>query len=215
MTDKWDPSIPEHKELAHMIEIGNGIPEMRPIAMAREALVKVGFEILHEEDLAERPDEVPWYYPLEGDVFKAQTLWDVFTCWRTSSSGKFVSHHGLRLLEFAGVVPKGTWDVCETLKIAGDALVRTGQQKVRQIVCHLCHTADRVVCRSSRRCTSSLARSLWTRRLSLSWAVCLAFRIYLDYRYPRNILRIDSIRIWYGVISARVARNEVTRVGLS
>ena len=80
--------------------------------------------------MAERPDEVPWYYPLEGDVFKAQTLWDVFTCWRTSSSGKFVSHHGLRLLEFVGVVPKGTWDVCETLKIAGDALVKTGQQKV-------------------------------------------------------------------------------------
>lgn len=144
MTDKWDPSIPEHKELAHMIEIGNGIPEMRPIAMAREALVKVGFEILHEEDLAERPDEVPWYYPLEGDVFKAQTLWDVFTCWRTSSSGKFVSHHGLRLLEFAGLVPKGTWDVCETLKIAGDALVRTGQQKVCSNKC-LCSSADHVV----------------------------------------------------------------------
>lgn len=134
MTDRWDPAIPEHKELAHQIEIGNGIPEMRPIAKAREALKTVGFEILHEEDLAERPDDVTWYYPLEGDVFKAQTLWDVFTCWRTSSSGKFVSHHGLRLLEFAGIVPKGTWDVCETLKIAGDALVKTGQQKVRVLL---------------------------------------------------------------------------------
>ena len=28
MTDKWDPSIPAHKELAHQIEIGNGIPEI-------------------------------------------------------------------------------------------------------------------------------------------------------------------------------------------
>ncbi|THH00982.1 hypothetical protein EW026_g1641 [Hermanssonia centrifuga] len=130
MTDKWDPSIPAHKELAHQIEIGNGIPEMRPIGQALQALKNVGFEILHEEDLAERPDEVAWYYPLEGDVFKAQTLWDVFTCWRTSSSGKFVSHHGLRALEFLGIVPKGTWDVCETLKIAGDALVQTGQQKL-------------------------------------------------------------------------------------
>ena len=25
MTDDWDPSIPEHKELAHQIEIGIGI----------------------------------------------------------------------------------------------------------------------------------------------------------------------------------------------
>ena len=49
MTDRWDPSIPEHKHLAHQIEIGNGIPEMRPIQKAREALVNVGFEILHEE----------------------------------------------------------------------------------------------------------------------------------------------------------------------
>lgn len=131
MTDRWDPSIPEHKELAHQIEIGNGIPEMRPIAKAREALINVGFEILHEEDLADRPDDVPWYYPLEGDVFKAQTVWDIFTCWRISPSGKFVSHHGLRALEFVGLVPKGTWDVCETLKIAGDALTKTGQMKVR------------------------------------------------------------------------------------
>jgi hypothetical protein len=22
------------------------------------------------------PDAVPWYYPLEGDIMKAQTLWD-------------------------------------------------------------------------------------------------------------------------------------------
>ena len=131
MTDRWDPAVPAHKELAHQIEIGNGIPEMRPLALAREAVLNVGFELVLEEDLAERPDEVPWYYPLEGDVFKAQTVWDVFTCWRTSSSGKFVSHHGLRLLELLRIVPAGTWDVCETLKIAGDALVKTGQQKVR------------------------------------------------------------------------------------
>ncbi|KAI0090135.1 S-adenosyl-L-methionine-dependent methyltransferase [Irpex rosettiformis] len=130
MTDRWDPSIPEHKELAHQIEIGNGIPEMRPIQKARDALVSVGFEIQHEEDLAERPDEVAWYYPLEGDVRKAQTVWDMFTCWRTSSSGKFVSHHGLALLEWLHVVPQGTWSVCETLKIAGDALVKTGQLKI-------------------------------------------------------------------------------------
>ena len=53
MTDNWDPSIPSHKEVAHGIEIGNGIPEMRPIRMVREALVNVGFEIEHEDDLAD------------------------------------------------------------------------------------------------------------------------------------------------------------------
>ncbi|KAI0819926.1 delta-sterol C-methyltransferase [Trametes gibbosa] len=130
MTDKWDPSIPAHKEVAHGIEIGNGIPEMRPLAKAREAIVKVGFEIEHEEDLADRPDPVPWYYPLEGDIRKAQTIWDIITVWRMSSSGKFVTHHGLWLIEKLGVVPKGTWEVGETLKIAADALVSSGRDKL-------------------------------------------------------------------------------------
>jgi sterol 24-C-methyltransferase len=130
MTDAWDPSIPSHKELAHQIEIGNGIPEMRPLRLARQAIKNVGFEIEHDEDLAERPDEVTWYYPLEGNIWKAQTLWDCFTVWRISWSGKIVTHSGLRLLEWLGFMPKGTTEVGEMLKIAGDALARGGQTKL-------------------------------------------------------------------------------------
>lgn len=131
MTDEWDASNPEHKALAHQIELGNGIPEMRPLRQAREALKNVGFEIEHEEDLADRPDEVPWYYPLEGDISKAQTLWDYLTVWRMSWSGKLVSHNAIRVMEWFGVLPKGTYDVSESLKVAADALVKGGQAKVR------------------------------------------------------------------------------------
>jgi sterol 24-C-methyltransferase len=131
MTDKWDPSVPSHKDLAHRIELGNGIPEMRPLRLARKALLDVGFELLHEEDLADRPDVVPWYYPLEGDISKAQTWWDYFTVWRMSWSGKLVSHNAMRLMELVGMLPKGTWEVGETLKVAGDSLVEGGQTKVR------------------------------------------------------------------------------------
>jgi sterol 24-C-methyltransferase len=130
MTDTWDPSIPAHKDLAHRIEIGNGIPEMRPVRVARKAIQDVGFELLHEEDLADRPDKIPWYYPLEGDISKAQTWWDYFTVWRMSWSGKIVSHNAMRLMELVGVLPKGTWSVGETLKTAGDALVEGGQTKL-------------------------------------------------------------------------------------
>ncbi|PPR02935.1 hypothetical protein CVT24_012165 [Panaeolus cyanescens] len=130
MTDDWDPSIPEHKEIAHQIELGNGIPEMRPLRMARDALKNVGFEILHEEDLAARPDPIPWYYPLEGDIRKAQTFWDYITVWRMSWSGKLVSHNFIRVAEMVGVVPKGTWEVSEQLKVAADALVKSGQKKL-------------------------------------------------------------------------------------
>ena len=65
MTDAWDPSNPEHKAIAHGIEVGDGIAEMRTYAQARKALKTVGFDVELDEDLAERPDEVPWYYPLE------------------------------------------------------------------------------------------------------------------------------------------------------
>ncbi|CAE7102344.1 unnamed protein product [Rhizoctonia solani] len=130
MTDAWDPTNPEHKDIAHGIEVGDGIPEMRTIKQARQALKNVGFEILHEEDLADRPDPIPWYYPLEGDIWKAQTAWDYITVWRMSWSGKIVTQTTVKFLEMFGLVPKGTFDVGEALKTAADALVRGGQQKL-------------------------------------------------------------------------------------
>jgi sterol 24-C-methyltransferase len=33
-------------------------------------------------------------------------------------------------MEFVGMLPKGTFDVGESLKVAGDSLVRGGQTKV-------------------------------------------------------------------------------------
>ncbi|KZT62452.1 hypothetical protein CALCODRAFT_522352 [Calocera cornea HHB12733] len=130
MTDRWDPAIPLHKHIAHEIELGDGIPEMRTSAEARQALKAVGFDILHEEDLAERPDPIPWYYPLEGNISNAQTLWDYFTVWRMSWSGMLVTHSALRVLEAVGFVPKGTVDVGESLKRALAALVAGGRLKV-------------------------------------------------------------------------------------
>ncbi|KAK7690739.1 hypothetical protein QCA50_005838 [Cerrena zonata] len=59
LTDRWNPDNPEHRALARQMEISNGIPEMRPLRDVRKALDAVGFEVLHEEDLAERPDDIP------------------------------------------------------------------------------------------------------------------------------------------------------------
>ena len=134
MTDIWDPSIPEHKVIAHRIELGTGIPEIRPLSTVRVALKTVGFQIEHEDDIAARPDPIPWYYPLEGDIWKAQTVWDYMTVWRMSWSGKLVTHTALRVMEFVGLVPKGTFDVGETLKLAADAFVRSGRQKVWSVL---------------------------------------------------------------------------------
>lgn len=127
MTDDYDATNPEHKRIAHGIELGNGIPEMRSITAARSALKSVGFEIEHEEDLAARGDKVPWYYPLEGDLRKCQTLWDVVMCWRMTWVGKVTTQTTVKVLERVGLAPKGTFDVGESLKIAADALVAGAQ----------------------------------------------------------------------------------------
>ncbi|KDE03846.1 sterol 24-C-methyltransferase [Microbotryum lychnidis-dioicae p1A1 Lamole] len=130
MTDAWDPKIPHHKEIAHGIEVGDGIPEMRSIGACRTALQNVGFEILHEEDLADRDDEVKWYYPLEGDLKKCQTLWDYVICWRMTRFGKFCTQNTVWALEKIGMVPKGTHDVGEALVTASVALVAGGREKL-------------------------------------------------------------------------------------
>lgn len=130
MTDSYDPSNPEHRKIAHGIELGDGIPEMRSIAQARTALKTVGFQIEYETDLADQGDKIPWYYPLEGDIRKVQTAWDLFTCWRMTWFGKLVTQSAVRALEFVGIAPKGTYDVGESLKVAADALVAGGRKKL-------------------------------------------------------------------------------------
>lgn len=130
MTDEYDAANPEHRKIAHGIELGDGIPEMRTIKQAREALRNVGFQIDEEMDLADQGDKIPWYYPLEGDIRKVQTAWDVFTCWRMTWLGKFVTQSAVRALEFVGLAPKGTYEVGESLKVAADALVAGGRMKL-------------------------------------------------------------------------------------
>jgi sterol 24-C-methyltransferase len=130
MTDDWDPSIPMHRELARGIEQGDGIPEMRTIQQAKKAMQTVGFELEHSEDLAERGDQIPWYYPLEGDLSKAQTAWDLLTVWRIHWTGRLVTRNAMRAMEFVRFIPQGTCDVAEQLETALKYLVQGGQTKV-------------------------------------------------------------------------------------
>ncbi|SPO26663.1 probable delta(24)-sterol c-methyltransferase (erg6) [Ustilago trichophora] len=130
MTDAWDPTNPEHKRIAHGIEVGDGIPEMRSIKNARNALKTVGFEILHEEDLADRGDKIPWYYPIAGSLRDCQTVWDYFTVARMTKVGRATTQYGVKLLETLRLVPKGTHSVGESLVVAADALVDGGRTKL-------------------------------------------------------------------------------------
>lgn len=64
MTEDYDATNPLHREICHGIEVGDGISQMVKISEALRAIKACGFELEFHEDLAQRPDEVPWWYPL-------------------------------------------------------------------------------------------------------------------------------------------------------
>ncbi|EPX74437.1 sterol 24-C-methyltransferase Erg6 [Schizosaccharomyces octosporus yFS286] len=131
MSDDYDSTNPEHRRIAYNIEIGDGIPQMVRKCDALEAFKKSGFEILEQQDLAENDNpELPWYYPVTGDVTKCQNVWDLITVFRTSTLGKFITRHSVKVLERLGMVSKGTSEVSDTLAIAQDGLIEGGKKKL-------------------------------------------------------------------------------------
>lgn len=134
MTDDWDSSNPEHKSIAHKIELGNGIPHMRNSSSALQAIKNVGFELLHHEDLADRDDSIKWYYPLEGDLTMAQTWSDLWVCLRTTTIGIMVSMTIMWLLETFRFAPKGSHKVALSLIVALESLLEGGRKKVRRVL---------------------------------------------------------------------------------
>lgn len=130
MTDAYDESDPEHREIAYGIEIGDGIPKMYSRAVAEKALEAVGFEVEFQRDLADNDDEIPWYYPLSGDWKYVQHLSDYLTIFRTSRIGRLITTESVGLMELVGLAPKGSKKVTNALEDAAVNLVEGGRKKL-------------------------------------------------------------------------------------
>ncbi|CAM9021869.1 unnamed protein product [Wickerhamomyces anomalus] len=130
MTENYDETNPEHRKIAYEIELGDGIPKMYSVDVARKALENVGFEIEYEQDLADLDDDIPWYYPLTGDVKYIQSLYDLSTFVRTSYLGRKITTGFVGLLEFLRIAPKGSKQVTLALEEAAVGLVEGGKQKL-------------------------------------------------------------------------------------
>lgn len=128
MTDAYDETNPEHRQIAYGIELGDGIPKMRKREVAEQALKSVGFDILYEKDLARTDDPIPWYYPLTGDYKYIQSLSDIFTFCRTSFLGRKITTNSLRALETLRIVPQGSVKVADALEDAAINLVEGGRK---------------------------------------------------------------------------------------
>lgn len=130
MTDKYDNNNPEHRRIRLGIEQGDGISNMEKIEVALKAIKAAGFELEIHEDLADRDDPMPWYWPLSGNWKYLQSVFDVFTIWRLTRMGRNTVHAFIGLLEKVRVAPVGTQKTADSLALAADSLVAGGSQKL-------------------------------------------------------------------------------------
>lgn len=130
MTDRYDDNNLHHREIRLGIEQGDGISNMVKVSEGLAAIKAVGFELMHHEDLADRPDPMPWYWPLSSDLRYIQSVFDIFTIGRMTNIGRFIVHNFVGLLEFARLVPPGTKKTADSLGRAADCLVAGGREKL-------------------------------------------------------------------------------------
>ncbi|RMD44674.1 hypothetical protein DV735_g253, partial [Chaetothyriales sp. CBS 134920] len=130
MTDQYDNDNPHHRKIRLGIEQGDGISNMVTVSEGLAAIKAAGFILEHHEDLAERPDPTPWYYPLAGDWKHLGSFGDVFTIARMTWWGRSISHKLLGVGEKLSLVPKGTQKSADSLAEAGDSLVAGGKEKL-------------------------------------------------------------------------------------
>jgi len=130
MTDDYDDSDPTHRKIRLGIEQGNGISNMVRVSEGLAAIQAAGFELELHEDLANRRDVVPWYYPLAGDFGMMQSVWDTFTIARLHWMGRGLVHRLVGALEMLRIAPRGTQKTADSLAMAADALVAGGKRKL-------------------------------------------------------------------------------------
>ncbi|RDW75525.1 sterol 24-C-methyltransferase-3 [Coleophoma cylindrospora] len=123
MTDKYDNDNVQQRQLRFEIEEGDGISNMVTVSEGLQAIKDAGFELLYHEDMAQREDVKPWYYPLAGDIKHASSLADLFTMLRLTKAGRSFAHLGFGIGERIGLIPPGTQKIADTLAKAQDAMV--------------------------------------------------------------------------------------------
>jgi sterol 24-C-methyltransferase len=130
LDDSYDASNPHHRQVSYDIEIGDGIPGMVKKSVAIEAFQEVGFKVEHDEDLADKGDEIPWYYPLAGELKYVRSLADLVKVGLMTRPARYLSHGLLGVLGFLRLAPPDAMKTADALGIAADALVAGGREKL-------------------------------------------------------------------------------------
>lgn len=130
MTESYDNDNPRHREIRLGIEQGDGISNMVKVSEGVQAIQDAGFTLEHHEDLANRPDVRPWYWPLSGNFALMASPLEFFTIARLTKLGRGTIHTLLGVSETIGLIPKGTRKTADSLAVAADNLVAGGESKL-------------------------------------------------------------------------------------
>ncbi|PNH38990.1 hypothetical protein VD0004_g7863 [Verticillium dahliae] len=130
MTDAYDNDKVEHRRVRLDIEVGSGIANMVSRKEGLVAIEAAGFELLHHEDLADRPDPLPWYGPLSGELKFTQSAMDIVKSIGMTRWGRAVGHQFMGAMETLRLAPAGTQKTAFALARASDGLVEGGKQKL-------------------------------------------------------------------------------------
>jgi sterol 24-C-methyltransferase len=130
MTDAYDNYNPHHREIRLGIELGDGISNMVKVSEGLAAIKAAGFELEFHEDLADRDDARPWYWPLAGDFKMMGSYWDFLTVARMNKYGRGAIHKFVGVLEKFGIASHGTQKTADSLAVAADCLVAGGREKL-------------------------------------------------------------------------------------
>lgn len=125
LTDKYDHSNDEHRQIRHLIEKGNGLPDLETPAHVLAALQEAGFIVEDHFDVIERMTQleaknVPWYEPLSGSY---TSMWGL----RATPFGRWCTSKMVRFMEVCRLAPKGSASASDILEDAAIGLVRGGE----------------------------------------------------------------------------------------
>jgi sterol 24-C-methyltransferase len=123
MTDEYDANNPKHREIRLGIEQGNGISNMVKVEEGHRAIKAAGFELQHAEDMARRPDLIPWYFPIAGDFKHMPSVWDFFTVLRMTKTVRGMVQRLLSVMEAVSLAPGGSAKTAAILARGADSLV--------------------------------------------------------------------------------------------
>jgi sterol 24-C-methyltransferase len=126
---------PNHQEIRSTYEQVFGAPPLQKASAAVEAMKAAGFEVEIAEDLAERPGEIPWYYPIDGTYGKMASLSDTFaknyySFLMNSFRTRGILYYMTAALEKLKIFPSGTRAEAVQVMGAMDALLKAGKNGI-------------------------------------------------------------------------------------